>query len=84
MKKLISLGLIAVMVFLSGCTGTAYDTVAKPLYTTGKALVILNADLISDEKMEELKKLDSTLIRVNTTRDLVKQLEENKEAALTK
>ena len=81
------MSLVAVLALagLNGCVAeNVYDNVGKPMYNVGKAVVVLNADLISEEKMEELKKIDNALIRVDTTKELVKQLETKEDANSSK
>lgn len=77
MKKILSLGFVGLAVLFSGCTAEK----AEVLYKVGKEVVILNSDVISPDKMEELKKIDATAKRIKIAKDLSKSVKQSEEDA---
>lgn len=68
------LSLIVVLSLLfSGCaTDGAYE-VAKVAYIGGKQIVVINSDLIDDDTMAELKKIDRVAVTYDGVRTEVKK-----------
>ena len=68
------LSLIVVLSLLfNGCaTDGAYE-VAKVAYIGGKQIVVINSDLIDDDTMAELKKIDRVAITYDGVRTEVKK-----------
>ena len=65
--------LLLLMLSLSGCvTDRAYD-VAKVAYIGGKQIVVINSDLIDDDTMAELKKIDRVAVTYDGVRTEVKK-----------
>ena len=61
------------LLLLSGCaTDTAYG-VAKTVYVGGKAVVIANADLLDDETIAKLEKVDDYATRYDNARTVLKE-----------
>ena len=71
---MMKLSLIVVLSLLfSGCaTDGAYE-VAKVAYIGGKQIVVINSDLIDDDTMAELKKIDRVAITYDGVRTEVKK-----------
>lgn len=74
MKKIMTiLALLAAMLMVTGCvTDKAYG-VAKVGYAGGKAAVEANADLIPDETLNQLKKVDRAATTYDKTRTKVRE-----------
>lgn len=71
---MMKLSLIVVLLLLfSGCaTDGAYE-VAKVAYIGGKQIVVINADLIDADTMNELKKIDRVAVTYDGVRTEVKK-----------
>jgi len=67
MKKLVSLGLVLGVLVFSGCDFSKQEAI----YGVGKDIIVINADLIPDDMMEKLKKIDEAAKRVKAANDVV-------------
>ena len=71
--------IIAVML-LSGCATDGVYNVGKTVYIGGKAVVIANADLLPQETLDKLEKVDELATRYDETRSTIKEVvEQSKE-----
>ena len=64
---------IAALVLLSGCATDGVYNVGKTVYIGGKAVVIANADLLPQETLDKLDKVDDMATRYDETRTIVKE-----------
>lgn len=71
--------IMAAMLF-SGCATDGVYNVGKTVYIGGKAVVIANADLLPQETLDKLEKVDELATRYDETRSTVKEIvEQSKE-----
>ena len=71
-KSLLALLIVAV---LSGCATDGAYSVAKVAYIGGKQIVVINADLIDADTMDELKKIDRVAVTYDGVRTEIKKIE---------
>ena len=65
--------IVVLSLLFNGCaTDGAYE-VAKVAYIGGKQIVVINSDLIDDDTMAELKKIDRVAITYDGVRTEVKK-----------
>jgi hypothetical protein len=65
--------ILLVLLGLSGCvTDSAYN-VSKVVYIGGKAVVIANADLLPQDTLDKLEKVDELATRYDETRTVIKK-----------
>lgn len=63
MKKVLLMAIVAAM--FSGCfVDKMYDS-TKVLYIKGKEVVITNSDLLSDDVLKKLEKLDESMVKLD-------------------
>lgn len=74
MKKILLASAVALI--FSGCSTASlsklYDT-TKVVYVKGKEVVITNADLLDDETLERLNKLDEVVQGVDEIKEVIEK-----------
>ena len=70
MKLLI---IASLLLLFSGCATDGAYSVAKVAYIGGKQIVVINSDLIDDDTMAELKKIDRVAVTYDGVRTEVKK-----------
>ena len=63
--------IVIATLMLSGCSGV-YDF-GKGVYTTGKEVVILNADLLDENNTAKLKRVDDVATRIDKTKEVIEK-----------
>jgi len=63
---------IAIALLFSGCVTDGVYNVGKTVYIGGKAVVIANADLLPQDTLDKLDRVDDMAIRYDETRSIVK------------
>ena len=71
MKKLLIIVVLSLL--FSGCATDGAYQVAKVAYIGGKQIVVINSDLIDDDTMAELKKIDRVAVTYDGVRTEVKK-----------
>lgn len=69
------ISILFLVMLLSGCATDGAYSVAKTVYVGGKAVVIANADLLDDETLSKLERVDDIAERYDTARTIVKKSE---------
>ena len=75
MKKVLII-LVATLVsvaLFSGCATNGVYNVGKTIYVGGKAVVVMNADLLDEKTLNTLKKADDYATRYDDARGVVKK-----------
>lgn len=66
--------IVVLSLLLSGCATDGAYQVAKVAYIGGKQIVIINSDLIDQDTLNELKKIDRVAVTYDAVRTDVKKI----------
>ena len=67
---------LLVIALFAGCATDGAYNVSKVVYIGGKAVVIANADLLPQETLDKLEKIDDMAKRYDAIRTAVKDVED--------
>jgi len=80
---MIKMLIVAVLLLLfSGCVTDSVYNVSKTVYIGGKAVVIANADLLPQETLDKLEKVDDMATRYDETRTTIKEAVDGNKSGL--